>query len=254
MKKVIQNGILSSNALKVIACILMVIDHVGFYMGGIFPHYINYMLRFLGRLSMPVFAFLIVEGIIHTKSINRYIFRILIFACITQTLMFLMGILNVAKYPNYYVQVNEYLNILYSFFICVVAIKFIDTTKNVYLKLLMIGIVFLFYNVINIELGIRVPILVFGFYYVKKLKEKLKTVDNENRMLYIMSLMLVIIMSVMVGSENFLYDIPSILSIIIIILYNGKRGNKMTWLKYAFYCVYPVHHLIIYYIAMRMFG
>ena len=73
MKKVLQNGILSSNVLKVIAIVLMIIDHVGLYMGGIFPEYINYMLRFVGRLSMPIIAFLIVEGIIHTKNINKYI-------------------------------------------------------------------------------------------------------------------------------------------------------------------------------------
>ena len=54
--------------------------------------------------------------------------------------------------------------------------------------------------------------------------------------------------------ERFFYDIPSLLSIIIITLYNGTRGNKMIWLKHAFYFVYPVHHVIIYYIAMRMFG
>jgi len=254
MKKVLQNGILSSNVLKVIAIVLMIIDHVGLYMGGIFPEYINYMLRFLGRLSMPVFAFLIVEGIIHTKNINKYILRILIVACITQTLMFLMGILNVAMYADYYVQVNEYLNIIYSFFICIVAIKFIDISKNGYIKLLILCTTFLTYSMINIELGIRVPILVFGFYYVKKLYEKLKTSNNENKMLYIMSLMLVIIISVMFGSERFFYDIPSLLSIIIITLYNGTRGNKMIWLKHAFYFVYPVHHVIIYYIAMRMFG
>lgn len=254
MKKIFQNGILSSNTLKIIACVLMIIDHIGFYMGGVFPHYINYSLRFVGRLSMPIFAFLIVEGIIHTKNINKYIFRILTFACITQTLMFLLGMLNTIAYSNYYVQVNEYLNILYSFLICIVGIKFIDSKKDIYLKLLILVVVFMLYNLIDIELGIRVPILVFGFYYAKRLKEKLETKKNENKLLYIMALTSIIIISVIFGSENFLYDIPSILSIILIILYNDKRGNKMVWLKNAFYWVYPVHHLIIYYIAIRMFG
>lgn len=254
MKKIFQNGILSSNTLKIIACVLMIIDHVGFYMGGIFPHYINYALRFFGRLSMPIFAFLIVKGIIHTKNINKYIFRIFTFACITQTLMFLLGMINAIVYSNYYVQVNEYLNILYSFLICIVGIKFIDSKKNVYLKLLILVSVFIVYNLIDIELGIRVPILVFGFYYIRRLKEKVKTIDNENKLLYTMSLILIIIISVIFGSKEFLYDIPSVLSIFIMILYSGKRGNKMVWLKNAFYWVYPIHHIIIYYIAMRMFG
>lgn len=254
MRKIIQNGVLSSNALKIAACILMIIDHIGLYMGGTFPHFIGYMLRFVGRISMPVFAFLIVEGIIHTKNINKYIFRILTFACTTQVIMFLMGMLNVIKYSNYYAPVNEYLNILYSFLICIVAIKFINKAKNTYLKLFVMAALLIIYNLIDIELGIRVPILVFGFYYLKLLQTKLRTKDTENKLLYIISLILLIVISVVFGSEDFLYDIPSVLSIIIIALYNGKRGNKTLWLKNAFYWVYPVHHMIIYYIAMRMFG
>jgi hypothetical protein len=56
-------GFLSGSTIKIIACILMAIDHIGYHL---FPNLI--ILRIIGRLSMPLFAFFIAEGCYYTKN------------------------------------------------------------------------------------------------------------------------------------------------------------------------------------------
>ena len=59
---------LSSFWLKIIAVVTMVVDHVGMLL---FPG--NIMFRVVGRVSFPLFCFLIVEGFYHTKDIKKYL-------------------------------------------------------------------------------------------------------------------------------------------------------------------------------------
>ena len=62
---------INSFALKMIAIITMVIDHVG---AVLFP--MNMIFRYIGRISFPLFVFLLVEGSIHTSKIRKYELRI----------------------------------------------------------------------------------------------------------------------------------------------------------------------------------
>ena len=74
---------LSGSALKVIAMISMVIDHIALYLmehGTVLYE----TMRCIGRIAFPVFAFLIAEGFIHTKSRYRYFFTLLGFAVISE--------------------------------------------------------------------------------------------------------------------------------------------------------------------------
>ena len=50
-------GIFSNNVLKIIACITMLIDHMGVLL---FPKIT--ILRIIGRIAFPIFAFLLAEG------------------------------------------------------------------------------------------------------------------------------------------------------------------------------------------------
>lgn len=65
--------------LKIIAITTMVIDHTG---AVFFPEYP--VLRMIGRLAFPIFAFLIAEGAYHTKDLKKYMWRMLGFALLTE--------------------------------------------------------------------------------------------------------------------------------------------------------------------------
>lgn len=81
---------LSGSTMKVIAMISMVIDHIALYLmehGTI----LYGTMRGIGRIAFPVFAFLIAEGFIHTKSRYRYFFTLLGFAVISEIPWYLLN-------------------------------------------------------------------------------------------------------------------------------------------------------------------
>ena len=81
---------LSGSSLKVIAMISMVIDHVALYLmehGTVLYE----TMRYVGRIAFPVFAFLIAEGFIHTRSRYRYFFTLLGFAVISEIPWYLLN-------------------------------------------------------------------------------------------------------------------------------------------------------------------
>lgn len=70
---------LPQEMLKLIACAAMLIDHVG---AVFFPQ--NVILRIVGRLAYPIYAFLLVKGAEHTRSPGRYGLRLLIGALLSE--------------------------------------------------------------------------------------------------------------------------------------------------------------------------
>lgn len=75
--------------IKWIAVILMIIDHIGYYLGFLMPQPVVLILRLVGRLSFPLFAYSIALGFLRTKNRTRYFTRMLLFAVITQALLML---------------------------------------------------------------------------------------------------------------------------------------------------------------------
>ena len=66
-------------SLKLIAVAAMTVDHIS---AVFFPSEI--WMRLIGRLTMPIMAFLISEGYHYTRSVRKYLFRLLIFAIVSQ--------------------------------------------------------------------------------------------------------------------------------------------------------------------------
>ena len=81
---------LSGSTLKVIAMISMVIDHIALYLMDDSTVLYETM-RCIGRIAFPVFAFLIAEGFIHTRSRYRYFFTLLGFAVISEVPWYLLN-------------------------------------------------------------------------------------------------------------------------------------------------------------------
>jgi len=69
----------SRDLLKLLALLTMTMDHVGLMIYPQIP-----ALRYVGRISFPLFAYLLVLGMSSTRDLAKYLRRILIFALISQ--------------------------------------------------------------------------------------------------------------------------------------------------------------------------
>lgn len=69
----------TSESLKIVALICMLIDHAG---ATLFPQ--CDILRSIGRVSFPLYAFLLAQGCKHTHSMERYLLGLGIFALISE--------------------------------------------------------------------------------------------------------------------------------------------------------------------------
>ena len=78
----------------------MTIDHIGLFLRYLNPYSQSYIVlstvfRSFGRLALPLFIFMIVEGVIHTKNIKMYFLRLGIMAAV------ISAVLAVITYVNF---------------------------------------------------------------------------------------------------------------------------------------------------------
>lgn len=74
---------LTGNQLKIIALITMTCDHVGLQL---FPRL--QVLRIIGRLALPIYAYMIAEGCRYTRDRKKYLLRLLALAAVCQVVYF----------------------------------------------------------------------------------------------------------------------------------------------------------------------
>ena len=114
--------------IKIIACVTMFLDHIKYAS----PEFVNYVTVYMGRIAFPLFAFMITEGYVHTKDLNKYKKRLFIFAIISQIPFMFFRTLT----GNWLE-----LNILFGFTLGLIAITIYDKMENKYIQT--------FYNLSN---------------------------------------------------------------------------------------------------------
>ena len=232
---------LNGNVLKIIAVILMVIDHVGF---TFFPSVM--ILRYIGRLAMPVFAFMIAEGCRYTKDKLRYFLTIAVLGTVCQIVYFVFD-------PSAYLY-----NILITFSLAILVVyalsfmkkSLLETGVSVKVKALsitaFIGViagvyVFCYFFFVDYGFwGVMLPAFASLFDFRNISNEKAKILDK----LIIRVLTFAVGLAVFVFTSGMLdFTVYSLFSIILLLLYNGERGKAK--MKYFFYVFYPLHLVII---------
>lgn len=119
--------------LKVIACVTMLIDH---FAAGVLPYMdvpyieeIYYACRIIGRIAFPIYCFLLVEGMRHTRNAGKYILRLAI------------GIL-LAELPFDMLFLGEftwmYQNVMVTLTLGAIMLLCMQKTEKKWLKLLMV--------------------------------------------------------------------------------------------------------------------
>jgi hypothetical protein len=203
---------MSTFVLKFIAFALMVVDHIGFLF---FPGSIEF--RIIGRLAMPIFAFLIAQGYLKTKNFNFYLFRLLFFASITQ--------------PIYHSFLNEgnhsfqQLNILFTFLFSLLLLHLFES-KSKWFVFLVIAVAALS-GFRLIEYGLYGVFNVFYFYFLAK-----------NRINFMFISIFVFIQIWGMFEMLSIIQPVAMLALFFIALYNERRGLDD---RKIFYWLYPLH-------------
>ena len=226
--------ILTGSSLKVIAIVTMAIDHAATFLlryqeAFIEPlityhnHYLTwyFLLRCIGRLSFPIFAFLIVEGFIHTSNRRRYGRNLLICAIISEIPWVLI-------YGFHLMHHNVIFTLLWGFLgLCVIERYRSDWHKAGLILIAMLAVAFLF----------RADYDGPGFAFIV--------------LLYVLRRHFAL--QVLIGCTMLPMKWVAGLAFIPIGMYNGRRGFiRGPWGKYLFYAFYPLHLFVIWLLRMAV--
>lgn len=232
---------MTGNKLKIIACITMLLDHVGYIL---FPKIL--VLRYFGRLALPLFAYLIAEGCYYTKNRLKYLLTIFILGIICQATFFIEGALNGGIKEYYF---NILFTLTFSIILCYILLDLKNAvlqknkakcTKNVILLLLAFAIILF----ITEFLHKFVPVYFYVDYGIGGVILAPFAILFKNKWLKLISFTIALTIFNLLTYKILSYTWFSYFSIIPIILYNGKRGKR--GVKYLFYAFYPLHLAVIY--------
>lgn len=218
---------LNSEAVKIIALVTMLIDHIGFILYGHIDTGVYNVLRGIGRISFPLFAFLIAEGFFYTRDDKKYILRIIIFAFLSEIPFNMMTggkVINTGS-----------VNVLFTFTIALLVLYVCrDYDKKgqgfgvIHFLTLVAGMALAF--LIKSDYSYCGVALVFVFYYMRY---------KKGTGYYFTAALIMVLYGESISS------LAAVFSLIFIYLYNGERGRYGNGMKWFFYAFYPVHMMIL---------
>lgn len=248
---------ITGSTLKLIAIIAMFIDHTGAIIlermlmqrgfmealasyeataafmeanGGLYM--VNLVIRLIGRLGFPIFCFLLIEGLMHTRDVKKYAGRMFLFALISE-IPFDLGFAGSFVYWDYQ-------NVFFTLFIgllVIIGFNCIENKRewNKFLRLILYFVILFAGTMVAELLGTdygAMGVITIAVMYLFRSRKVLSTG-----------------LGCTVLTAMTLSEITAFFALIPVHLYNGKRGWNIKWLFYAFY---PVHILLIYLIAYAM--
>lgn len=243
-------NVLSGSWLKVIAMASMLIDHTASRLLrhaeafnepliSLGNHHMTwyFLMRCVGRLAFPLFAFLLVEGFIHTRSRYKYGRNLLVFA-------FISAVPWILTHGGHWHSLCQ--NVFFSLFLGFLALCAVGRWESEREQASDDAIL----SKINTRLAVRVfACIVAGIL--------LRCDYGECAVSFILLLYVLRhhhILQAAIGCCFLSWRWIAGLAFIPINLYNGKRGFiQGSWAKYFFYAFYPAHLLVLY-ALMQMLG
>ena len=230
----------SGTALKTIACITMLVDHIGASCieAGIltpgldvgtlsqdtlsaYPLYrLDMVLRFTGRLAFPLFCFLLVEGFVHTHDVKRYVQRLLLFGLVSEV-PFDLAFFRTPFAP-------QHQNVYWTLALGVLAmagLKRFEKENGLpgWQGLVWAGGCAVLALVARTDYHAIGVLIICALYMARA--------DRKRQCL--------------AGAVLFLFELTAPLAFVLVLFYNGQRGACSPLLKKAFYWFYPVHLLVL---------
>ena len=230
--------------IKIIAALTMLIDHIGSFQPVVgWEH-----MRMIGRVSFPLYAFMLAQGFMHTRSKWKYLLRMLILAVVTQPIYTYCFYGDAWKWDS--------LNILFTLSAGLVCMWLLEIGRDaakkrktawwLYCFALCVATCTIIWvtDFLGVDYGwtgILLPVLLYltaDFKWVSIPIVTLFALRNQ----------------LMTGTWDepvYTRSIFSVVALLPMLLYNGKPGPKpkSKWgaalLKYGFYLFYPLHLAVL---------
>ena len=212
---------MSGSQLKILAVVTMLIDHIG---AILFPSVLVF--RIIGRLSFPLFCFLISEGLLYTANLKGYLERLFFFALISEVPY------DLAFHGTVYYPQSQ--NVFFTLFLGLAAISFLHSYlgSRPASALVLALVCVLFAEALHTDYGWFGVMLIIIFYCFKNYRTK--------------GVLIFAVFNTGYGLLTGTVKLYAALAGFPIFLYNGKKG-RLNW-KYFFYAFYPAHLLLLYFV------
>ncbi|MBQ7907140.1 MAG: hypothetical protein IJ309_04105 [Clostridia bacterium] len=217
---------LSGNMLKLIALVSMTIDHVGYHL---YPSI--EILRIIGRIAFPIFAYMVAEGCFYTRNKEKHLGLMWAVAVVCQVVM------SIATG-------NLQMCIFVTFALSTSVIYVIDKAieKKGWLQYLIASIVCVAVLVITAVLPSVIKSIPFGVEYgIFGVLLPVAVRFTPTRPLKLASCAMMLIFLCL--STLWTIQWYCLIALIPLAFYSGKRGKLN--LKYLFYIYYPAHIVVI---------
>ena len=178
------------------------------------------LLLMFGKFAFPLFAFMLIIGFEKTHDRKKYGIRLFILALISEIPFDLM-IYRTVYYPEH----NNVIITLFLGFLALCSLEYFK--KNRIISFLVVLGLFFASRYLNADFRTGGFLFILLLYGLRKEK-----------------ILQCIIPPVLLPMKAMVF-----LSLVLTAFYNGKRGFKTPFLKYFFYAFYPLHMLIIYFLA-----
>ena len=240
----------NSNTIKILAALFMLIDHTGMLL---FPNIT--ILRIIGRLAMPLYAYMIAEGCKYTKNKWLYLAQLFSLGAICQIVFYITS-----------QSLNMGILITYSFSVCLIYAlqhtKKVLFSKESKIVLKIFSIVTYIFAILLMYVITKFVKIEYGFFGCmlavlaslpdfscieqnEKQKNVLRYIDNKyvKILLFATGLILLSIFDPFTTSSYGNIQFYSLISILFLLLYSEKKGKKK--MKYFFYIFYPAHQVVL---------
>ncbi|HIW22795.1 MAG TPA: conjugal transfer protein TraX [Candidatus Acutalibacter stercoravium] len=238
------------NVLKWVAIAAMLIDHTAAVMGGWLPPFCSGLMRDVGRIAFPIFAYGIAQGCVYTHSARRYLGRLLLFAVLSEVpYQLALG----QPLPPRFAATNVFFT-LFAGAACCQIVKFCKSKGRrwAWAAVAPVGAIVLLCEMQHTDYGgFGVLCILLPYLFWESKPARLIALGSVVAFLYV----------VVSHFQGFSYPLwwmenPSALGSMLqqtlfalagvglIALYNGQPGSKKG--KWAFYIFYPAHLLALF--------
>lgn len=239
---------LSQEALKLIACVTMLLDHIGAVIvldcfenatgsnrGALLDLY--EMLRIIGRVAFPIYCFLLAEGAAHSRNSKRYGLRLLIAAVLSE-IPYDLAIYGTITWRHQSVMITLLLGFL--------MLEVMKRCPRLLQRLLVIAPFAWLTQWMNTDYGAEGIFVIALFALARRLPHR--AVWQFFGLWCIFSPSHLMALNWLGGFSVTIQELAAF-AVVPIMLYDGRKATKSKVIQWVFYLFYPAHLLVLHWIG-----